>query len=126
LGTGHILADLAFVAIGLLIGASAIKKWRMLPELPRLEETPSESFLRGLYMPARFSMVAGSGWFVSLGLFAFAMDLEHSLRNHILKDLVWIPYYLFLASAIFWGIMFFSLYFTGRPRALVPPVYRNE
>jgi hypothetical protein len=63
---------------------------------------------------------------VSLGLFAFAMDIEGSVKSHVVQDLVWIPYYLFLASAIFWGIMYFVLFFTGRPRVLVPPAYRGE
>jgi hypothetical protein len=125
LDVGHILANLAFIVLGLVFGAYAWKLWRVQPDLPRLDETSSEAFIRGCYKPAQCAIVAGSPWFVSLGLFAFAMYIEDSVRSHVVKDLVWIPCYLFLASAILWGIMYFVLFFTGRPRALVPPTYRD-
>jgi len=122
----HILAALVLVAFGIIGIGFSVRTWRQPLEPMRLGDTSGEALNRGIAMPFFRSMVCSSTSLTFIGLFLVAVSIERYSHNQMIRDSFWILYFLFLAVAVVFALLAVSIFFTGVPRALIPPRFRVE
>ncbi len=122
----HVLVSSLFFFFGIIFLMSGVRTWRMKPELPLLDESPVNAFFRGYYLPGRRAAIMGGPMFISLGFMAVAHSIQTYSKDHLLRELMWVPFDIFLVPFIVSGVLLLSLSFASWPRALIPPAYRDQ
>lgn len=122
----HVLASSVFILFGVALVLFSVRTWRMKPELHLLDEAPGQIFLRGFYKPANRAIMMSGPMFISVGFLAVAHSIQIYSNDHFVREIMWVPFYIFLVPFVASCVLFFSLFFASWPRALIPPAYREK